>query len=65
MELTTLSTGSRGNCYIIKSNNGRFCILDCGIKLKDITSSPEFSGFKNCDFLFTSHIHRRLKAPRP
>lgn len=62
MELTTLSTGSRGNCYIIKSNNGRFCVLDCGIKFKDITSSPEFSGFKNCDFLFTTHSHHDHNA---
>lgn len=58
MELTTLSTGSRGNCYILKSSNGRFCILDCGLKLKEITSSSAFGKFMDCDFAFCSHEHK-------
>lgn len=57
MELITLSTGSQGNCYILKSNSGKFCILDCGIKFKDITNNLHFSTFGNCDFAFCSHEH--------
>ena len=57
MKLTTLSSNSKGNCHILKSSNGKFCILDCGIKFKDITSSKEFSSFQDLDFVFSSHIH--------
>lgn len=58
MEITTLGTGSKGNCYILKSNNGRFCVLDCGLKFKDITSNDHFDSFKNLDFLFVTHEHK-------
>lgn len=57
MKLITLSTGSRGNCYILKSSNGRFCILDCGIKFQDITSNANFTTFTDLDFVFCSHSH--------
>lgn len=57
MEMTVLSSGSVGNCYIIKSSSGRFCILDCGIKFKNITNHNSFSGFSKLDFVFTSHYH--------
>lgn len=62
MELTTLSTGSKGNCYILKSSNGKFCILDCGIKFRDITSSQSFGSFSNLDFVFVSHAHHDHNA---
>lgn len=38
MKITTLSTGSSGNCYII-SDNGEDLILDLGINRKKILSS--------------------------
>lgn len=60
MELTTLASSSRGNCHILKSANGKFCILDCGIKFKDITSKEVFSGFGNLDFVFCSHVPTKL-----
>lgn len=56
MELLTISTGSRGNCYFLKSANGKTCILDCGIKYKDITKHIET--FMNIDFVFCSHDHK-------
>ena len=58
MELTTISTGSRGNSYILKSGNGKFCLLDCGVKFKDITSHEKFGSFTDLDFAFTSHEHQ-------
>lgn len=57
MELTTLSTGSSGNCYILKSANGKFCVLDCGVRFKDITKSTQFGSFTNLDFVFVTHSH--------
>lgn len=57
MKLVTLSTGSKGNSYILQSNNGKFCVLDCGIKFQDITNNENFNGFRNLDFVFCSHIH--------
>ena len=55
MELITLNTGSKGNCYFLKSSNGKMCILDCGIKYKDITKHIE--SFMNVDLVFCSHNH--------
>lgn len=55
MELSTINTGSKGNCYILKSNNGKFCILDCGIKFQDITK--HIDTFQDLDFVFCSHFH--------
>lgn len=57
MELITLATGSTGNCYILKSSNGKFCILDCGLKFQEITSNKNFTTFADLDFVFCSHEH--------
>lgn len=57
MEVITLATNSSGNSYILKSQNNRFCILDCGIKFKDITNNKAFSSFQDLDFVFCSHFH--------
>ena len=57
MKLVILSTGSRGNNYLLQSSNGKFCVLDCGIKFQDITNNENFNGFRNLDFVFCSHIH--------
>ena len=59
MKLTVLGSSSKGNSYILKSNNGRFCVLDCGLKMQDITKSEDFDSFKNLDFVFSSHCHPR------
>lgn len=58
MEITTISSGSKGNCYILKSDNGKFCVLDCGVKMKDITTSSAFKTFQDLDFVFCSHEHK-------
>lgn len=58
MKLIVLGSSSKGNCYILKSKNGKFCILDCGVNLQDITSHKEFNGFSNLDFVFCSHEHK-------
>lgn len=57
MKVVTLSSGSKGNNYILQSDNGKFCILDCGLKFEDITNSKYFNSFSKLDFVFCSHIH--------
>lgn len=56
MKLKVLSTGSKGNSYILTSSNGKYCILDCGISFNDIKKN--MTSFKDLDFVFTSHIHQ-------
>jgi hypothetical protein len=62
LNLTVLASGSSGNSYILKSSNGKFIILDCGVKFKNITSNLSFNGFTNLDFVFISHIHHDHSA---
>lgn len=57
MKMEVLSSGSRGNSYILKSDNGKFCVLDCGIKYSEITKNYSFDSFMNLDFVFVSHCH--------
>lgn len=58
MKLDCLSTGSDGNCYILKDINGSSVILDCGIKFEDITHHKSFPRFKDIDFVFVTHSHK-------
>ena len=57
MKITVLSSGSCGNCYIVKDSCGNAVILDCGLKFKEITHHPEFPSFNKIDLLFVSHEH--------
>jgi flavorubredoxin len=57
MILTTIASGSTGNCYLLKNNNGRMVILDCGVKLETITNNKRFTKFGDIDFVFSSHSH--------
>ena len=58
MELVVINSGSNGNAYILKSNNNKFCLLDCGIKFQNITSHEKFGGFTDLDFVFVTHEHK-------
>lgn len=57
MIMNTLASGSTGNCHFLKNSNGRFIILDCGVKMSTITGSEHFTGFSDIDFVFCSHCH--------
>lgn len=57
LDLKTIATGSDGNCYILKSPNGRAIILDCGISFEEITHNENFPKFSDIDFVFVSHRH--------
>lgn len=58
MELTTIASGSTGNCYILKADNGRKILLDCGVKLQTIITHKEFGWLKDYDFVYVSHSHK-------
>lgn len=57
MKMTTIATGSKGNCYLITLNNGKTVVLDAGIKFENITSNPEFPKFSSISFIFITHMH--------
>ena len=56
MKVITLASGSSGNAYLVEEN-GRYILLDCGIKFEDITGSKHFPGFRKLDLVFVSHLH--------
>jgi phosphoribosyl 1,2-cyclic phosphodiesterase len=57
MKLYCLTSGSKGNCYLLESNTGRQIILDAGIKLKDICTNPAFINWRNISAALITHIH--------
>ena len=57
MNVITLGTGSLGNCYIVKADNGKSIILDCGLPFREITKNKYFPKFDDIELVFCSHIH--------
>ena len=49
-----LATGSKGNCYIVKSDSATL-LLDAGISKENI---DKHLNFNECDLIFISHIHQ-------
>lgn len=56
MKINVLASGSKGNCYILESNN-RKIMLECGIDYKKIITNKAFGKFSDYDFLSCSHLH--------
>lgn len=42
MKLHVLNTGSKGNCYVLRSSTGESLIIDCGVKVKQIKEFFDF-----------------------
>lgn len=57
MTVTTIHSGSDGNSYLVKDDEGKTVILDCGVKFQNITHHKEFPKFCDVDFVFTTHCH--------
>lgn len=57
MKISVLGTGSKGNCIILTNTDGKFIVLDCGLKYERITTNDDFTGFENLSFVFVSHMH--------
>ena len=43
MNAKCLGTGSKGNCYALKDNEGHILLLDCGISIKEIKVGIDFA----------------------
>lgn len=54
--LTTLSTGSKGNCYVLEEN-GQLVLLDLGISLPEIKRGIKFR-VSDVALSFVSHGHK-------
>lgn len=58
MKLYCLASGSKANSYILENANGSQLILDCGVKIKDITNSPAFISWRNVQGALITHQHK-------
>lgn len=57
MELITIGTGSAGNCYLLRRNNGHYIALDCGMPWKSVMIGCDFMP-SLIDFALYTHEHR-------
>ena len=56
MKLYTVGTGSLGNCYLLKRENGKYIALDCGCKWKDVLIGCKFRPI-DIEFALVTHSH--------
>jgi phosphoribosyl 1,2-cyclic phosphodiesterase len=56
MELKVLSTGSNGNCYLLKPKKGRGLLLECGVTFDKIKEGLNFD--LNIEACLTTHEHK-------
>ena len=56
MELYVVGSGSSGNCYLIKRDNGKYIALDCGCKWKDVMVGCDWSPI-DIEFALVTHSH--------
>lgn len=55
MKLKVLSSGSKGNCYILTDIQGRSLVVECGVKFSAISKSVPISSIDAC---IISHEHK-------
>ncbi len=58
MKLYCVSSGSRGNCYILENASGKQLLLDVGVKAKEISQHPAFTSWRNVRGALITHEHR-------
>jgi phosphoribosyl 1,2-cyclic phosphodiesterase len=56
MKLKILGTGSSGNCYLLKPENGKSLIIDCGVNFKKVKEATDFNIDSICGAIQT-HSH--------
>lgn len=56
MELYVVGSGSSGNCYLLKRDNGKYIALDCGCKFKDVMVGCDWSPI-DIEFALVTHSH--------
>lgn len=57
MEIKCISTGSKGNCYLLKNKLGETIILDCGIKFDKIVIDKDFPYVEKIVCCLCTHSH--------
>lgn len=56
MQLLTLGSSSKGNCYILQAGNGSCLVLEAGVSIKEVKKAVKFRLDKICGVLVT-HEH--------
>lgn len=56
MKLKIISTGSKGNCYVLQEDDGHSVILDAGVSFPEIIEAIGFNTNK-LDFALVTHEH--------
>lgn len=56
MKIQTLSTGSKGNAYIVTSNGGTSILLEAGIPVNKMMQASDYT-LSRCDACFITHEH--------
>jgi phosphoribosyl 1,2-cyclic phosphodiesterase len=58
MRFRTLNSGSKGNCYLLESDNGECLVLEAGVKFSMVTKALNFK-LNDIRACVVSHAHRR------
>jgi phosphoribosyl 1,2-cyclic phosphodiesterase len=56
MKLKIISTGSKGNCYVLQEDDGHTIILDAGLPFPEILEGIDYN-IKTLDFALVTHEH--------
>jgi phosphoribosyl 1,2-cyclic phosphodiesterase len=56
MKLHVIGTGSKGNCYILESNNNERLIIELGVRFKEIKEAIKFD-LKSVEGCLCTHLH--------
>jgi len=56
MKLTTIGSGSKGNCYLLEASTGEILMIECGVHIKQIKQALNFDFSKVVGCIVT-HSH--------
>lgn len=56
MKLTTIGSGSKGNCYLLEASTGEILMIECGVHIKQIKQALDFDYRKVVGCIVT-HSH--------
>jgi len=63
MKLKILGTGSSGNCYVLKPENGKSLMIECGLTFANIKKGLDFD--LNIEACLLTHEHKSDHAKCP
>lgn len=56
MKLTTIGSGSKGNCYLLEASTGEVLMIECGVHIKQIKQALNFD-FSKVVACIVTHSH--------